>query len=403
MPCQWCLPNFSLTCFTLEYPLLEIKFSGCITKSLKLLSKVLVFHERIHGMERGYMNKYEICKYLGSMQQVAFVRPISFGEGRASGMKGYDVKNGDMRFQVAVDKCLDIIDFSYKGININFLAKQGLIGRPDYDTHGEEGPRSLMGGLLFTCGLENTCIPCEINNSSYPMHGRIRSTPAEHVSADAEWDNDKYILSVSGKMREAEIFGKNLTLRRKIETIYGEKTVTITDTIENNTYKEEEMMLLYHFNFGFPFVDENAVVLLPTLKVTPRDKEAQKDADKWNYMEIPIDNEPERVYLHELAADKDGNTFACMFNQKTNMGVQIKFNKRYLPKFVQWKSIASGDYVMGLEPTNSDVYGRKNEGLNIHKLLPFQHEEIKLELKILEGIEDYNNIVADIHKLTNNS
>jgi len=356
--------------------------------------------KRFMKWKGGSMNKREIYKYAGSMQQVAFVRPISFDEGRAGRMRGYDVKNGDLRFQVSADKCLDIIDFSYKGMNINFLAKQGLIGRMDYDTHGEEGPRSLMGGLLFTCGLENTCIPCEINNVSYPMHGRIRSTPAEHVSADAEWADDKYVLSISGKMREAEIFGKNLTLRRKIETTYGEKTVIINDIIENKAFKEEELMILYHFNFGYPFLDENAVVLLPTLKVTPRDKEAQKDADKWDQMEPPVDNEPERVYLHELAADEEGNTFACLFNKKTNIGVQIKFNKKYLPKFVQWKSIASGDYVMGLEPTNSGVYGRKGEGLDIHKLSPFEREEIRIEFKILDGMEDYNNICTSINKLT---
>ncbi len=345
------------------------------------------------------MKKNKIHKYLGSMQQVAFVRSISFGEGRASGMKGYDIKNGDMRFQVSVDKCLDIVDFSYKGMNINFLSKQGLTSRPDYDTHGEEGPRSLMGGLFFTCGLENTCLPCEDDRGHYPMHGRIRSTPAEHVSADSEWNEDSYILSVSGKMREAEIFGKNLTLRRKIETVYGDNKVTITDIIENNGFKEEPMMLLYHFNFGYPFLDENAVVLLPTLKVTPRDKEAQKDADKWNHMEQPVDNEPERVYLHELAADENGDTFACLFNLKSNIGIKIKFNKRYLPKFVQWKSIASGDYVMGLEPTNSGVYGRVAEASQIHKILPFEREEIRIELEILISPEECSDICCEIEKL----
>lgn len=345
------------------------------------------------------MKNREIYKYVGSMQQVAFVRPISFVEGRASGMKGYDVKNGDLRFQVAVDKCLDILDFSYKGMNINFLAKQGLIGRADYDTQGEEGPRSLMGGLFFTCGLENTCIPCEENNRHYPMHGRIRSTPAEHVSADGEWNQDSYILSVSGKMREAEIFGKNLTLRRKIETVYGERKIAIIDIIENNGFREEPMMLLYHFNFGYPFLDENAVVLLPTLKVTPRDKEAQKEANKWDHMEAPVDNEPERVYLHELAADENGDTFACLFNLKSNIGIKLKFNKRYLPKFVQWKSIASGDYVMGLEPTNSNVFGRIQEGSQIHKLFPFQREEIRIEFEILNSFEEYNNICCEIKKL----
>ncbi len=347
------------------------------------------------------MKKNEIHKYLGSMQQVAFVRPISFHEGRASGMKGYDIKNGDLRFQVSADKCLDIVDFSYKGLNINFLAKQGLIGRPDYDTHGEEGPRSLMGGLFFTCGLENTCIPSEDEKGHYPMHGRIRSTPAEHVSADADWIEDNYVISVSGKMREAEIFGKNLTLKRRIETVYGEKKITIIDSIENNGFKAEPMMLLYHFNFGYPLLDENAVVILPTLKTTPRDKEAQKDFGTWNKMELPVDNEPERVYLHELAADQNGDTFACLFNNKKNIGIKIKFNKRYLPKFVQWKSIASGDYVMGLEPTNSDVYGRKHEGSQIHKLMPFESEEIRIELEILNGLDDYHDINREIQRLIN--
>ncbi len=347
------------------------------------------------------MQNKELYKYVGSMQQVAFVRPISFTEGRAGGIKGYDVKNGELRFQIAADKCLDIIDFSYRGVNINFLAKQGLIGRADYDTHGEEGLRSLMGGLLFTCGMENTCLPCEENNKHYPMHGRIRSTPAEHISADGEWKQDRYVISVSGKMREAELFGKNLTLRRKIETVYGEKKFTITDIIENNGFNEEPMMLLYHFNFGYPFLDENAVVLLPTLKVTPRDKEAQKDADKWNQMEAPAVNEPERVYLHELASDGDGNTFACLFNLKSNLGIKIKFNKRYLPKFVQWKSIAAGDYVMGLEPTNSDVYGRTREGEQIHKLQPFEREEIGIEFELLDSIEEYHEICAEIDRLVN--
>ena len=358
-------------------------------------------HQSFAQNSKQGFSKKNLYKYVGSMQQLAFVRPFTFGEGRASGIKAFDVKNGDLRFQVAADKCLDIIDFSYKGMNINFLAKQGLIGRAHYDTHGEEGTKSLMGGLFFTCGLENTCLPCEENNKHYPMHGRIRSTPAEHVSSNCEWNQDQYELSISGEMREAEIFGKNLTLRRKIETVYGENKIAITDTIENNSFRAEPMMLLYHFNFGYPLLDENAVVLLPTTKVAPRDKAAQKDADKWNLMEEPIDNEPERVYLHDLATDENGDTFACLYNLKSNIGIKIKFNKRYLPKFVQWKSIASGDYVMGLEPTNSNVYGRAYEGNDIHTIQPFEREEIFIEFEILDGIEQYEEICREIDKLTN--
>ena len=49
----------------------------------------------------------------------------------------------------------------------------------------------------------------------------------------------------------------------------------------------------------------------------------------------------QKSIFHELTADENGDTFACLFNLKSNIGIKLKFNKRYLPKFVQWKSIAS--------------------------------------------------------------
>ena len=54
-----------------------------------------------------------------------------------------------------IDKCLDIAEVNWKGYNISFLSKPGLTGRNHYDTHGAEAQRSIMGGMLFTCGLEN--------------------------------------------------------------------------------------------------------------------------------------------------------------------------------------------------------------------------------------------------------
>ncbi len=109
----------------------------------------------------------------GSMQQLVHVRPVTYDEGRAGGMKAYDVKNGALRFTVTADKCLDISEASFLGHNISFLAKPGLMGRAHYDTNGEEALRSIMGGLLFTCGLENICAPCRLNGREYPMHGKI--------------------------------------------------------------------------------------------------------------------------------------------------------------------------------------------------------------------------------------
>lgn len=334
------------------------------------------------------MDRQDIFRYTGHISQVADVREIVFQEGRAAGMRGWQVKNGPLMFTVMKDKCLDLAEVSYKGIQMNFLSKPGLQGRNHYDTNGNEAQRSIMGGMMFTCGLENICAPYQ-GDKDYPMHGRMRTTPAEHTGTDAAWKGDSYELSVHGEMREGELFGENLLMKRTISTIYPGKQIVVEDVIENQGFREETCMLLYHFNVGYPLLEEGAEIILPTRKVIPRDEEAAPHTEQYGIMEAPIDNEPEYVFLHELAADEEGNTFAAVINRRLNMGIRLEFNQKNLPYFMQWKSLASGDYVIGLEPANSSVYGRKyhEEQGDLHKIQPFSTERRKLVITILEGEE----------------
>ena len=334
------------------------------------------------------MKREDILRRVGHMSQVAEVRKISFGEGRAAGMKGWQVKNGPLEFTVMEDKCLDLAQVSYKGAQMNFLSKPGLQGRNHYDTNGGEAQRSIMGGMMFTCGLENICAPYE-SDKAYPMHGRIRTTPAEHTGTNTQWKGDVYEMSLHGEMREAELFGENLLLKREITTTYPGKQIFVEDTIENQGFREEPVMLLYHFNVGYPLLDEGARIILPTKKVMPRDEAAAPYVKQYDRMEAPKDNEPEYVFLHELAADEEGNTFAAVINEKRGLGIRLEFNQRELPYFMEWKSLASGDYVVGLEPANSSVYGRAyhEEKGDLHKIQPFATEKKQLTITILEGEE----------------
>jgi len=340
------------------------------------------------------MKKQDLLSLVGNMQQLAYVRPIEYHEGRAAGLKAYDIKNGEMSLRILTDKCLDIGELSYKGLNINFLSKPGLIGRNHYDTNGQEALRSIMGGFLFTCGLENICAPCNIGGKDYPMHGRIRTTPAEHVSAFAGWHGDDYIISVSGEMREAELFGENLVLRRTIKTKLGEDSIIIRDELENHSFRPEPMMLLYHFNVGYPLLAPGTKIVIPSKKVTPRDSVSEPYTDRWNVMDEPKPNEPEHVFIHDLKTDKYGNTYAAVINEEIEMGVLLEFNQKYLPYFMEWKSTASGDYALGLEPSNSSVYGRPfhEQENTVHMLAPFEKECIEPRITILDGQDDINRI-----------
>lgn len=331
--------------------------------------------------------KKEWMKYAGSMQQLAYVRPVMYQEGRSESMNAWEVKSGDLSFHVMADKCLDVSDFSYKGLNMTFMAKPGLQGRNHYDTNGSEAQRSMMGGLFFTCGLENICAPCTVDGKDYPMHGRMRSTPAEHTGADAYFDGDDYVISIKGEMREAELFGENMVLRRTIETRLGSNSIVLTDEIENQAFRPEPLMLLYHCNMGYPFLDETCELVLPSKQVKGREPFSEQHVDRWNRIEEPIANEQEYVFIHDMAQDACGDTMAMVVNHKRKLALCLEFNRKNLPYFMEWKSMASGDYVLGLEPSNSSVYGKPYhvEQNTVHYLNPFEKEVNRIRFTVLEG------------------
>lgn len=343
------------------------------------------------------MDKQELLRKVGSLQQLASVRTLSFAEGRAQ-TRAVELVNGPLRFTALADKCLDVAELSYRGVNFSFLSKPGLQGRNQYDTHGEEALRSIMGGLFFTAGLENICAPCSLGGRDYPMHGRIRTTPAEHLRTDARWEGGDYVLEIAGEMREAELFGENLVLRRSLRTALGEKSFTLSDEIENQSFRDEPLMLLYHINIGYPLLDEGTRLYLPTRSVTPREELSAPHAACWNVMDAPKDNEPEYVFIHEPQPDEQGRMSACVVNERLALGLQISWNTANLPYFMEWKSTASGDYVLGLEPANSSVYGRPlhEERGDLHRIAPFAKEKNELVFTVLDGSEEIAAAVAAI-------
>jgi len=348
------------------------------------------------------MNKKETClRYTGSMQQLAYVRPITYGEGRAHGLSGFELKNSQMSMKIMADKCLDVSEFSYRGIQFNFLSKPGLQGRNAYDTNGAEAQRSIMGGLFFTCGMENVCAPCALDGKEYPMHGRIRTTPAEHMASDARWLGDDYVISVSGEMREAELFGENLTLRREIVTKLGEKSFTLTDTICNEAFRDEPYLLLYHCNMGYPFLDEHSVLHLPSQAVHGREPWSTEHIADWATMQPPKDAEPEYVYEHRLGAHSNGDTLAMVENPALGLGLAIRFNRDQLNNFMQWKSIAAGDYVLGLEPTNADPLGRAKamHGAKLPCLKHMETKRVQLTFAVLDSAEELQACKDEIASL----
>lgn len=73
--------------------------------------------------------KSRLMKKVGNLHQVIDVVPVTYRDGRADNLSAWQIKNGPLAFTVMKDKCLDIAELSYRGINFSFLSKPGMQGR----------------------------------------------------------------------------------------------------------------------------------------------------------------------------------------------------------------------------------------------------------------------------------
>jgi hypothetical protein len=89
----------------------------------------------------------------------------------------------------------------------------------------------------------------------------------QNVSASREWQGDEYLIWVQEKVSEASALAPRVTLNRKISTKLGASSLTIEDTIENEGHAPCPFMMLYHFNFSFPVLSGDTVLLSPTKDV----------------------------------------------------------------------------------------------------------------------------------------
>lgn len=185
-----------------------------------------------------------------------------------------------------------------------------------------------------------------------------RSAPAE--------DN---VITVSGVLRETALFGSALELRRTIRIPVFGSDISVCDTLTNLAHRDEEYALLYHCNFGYPLLSDAAHVELPAVrKTTPRTPFAANLLGSECTVSAPVPNEEERCFFHE-----EMEHTATLVNPAIGVNMTMTWSES-LPILVQWRSMASGDYALGLEPTNCYIMGRAAERENgtLPVLKPFE-------------------------------
>lgn len=269
-------------------------------------------------------------KKIGNPQMICSAERVQITDGRGNGARQIYVANGKLNFVLSESNALDIHRLWHEGVNASFVSKNGLYtGEADF-------LRNFPCGMLYTCGLDAIG-----GVEGRRLHGNIHTIPAEIKRLEA----DEKGVKIVGEIRDAALFGQNLVLTRTIETAAGSDEIKITDKIENRAFRDEKYCLLYHVNIGYPFVDEGAKIEGKFVKSLPRTPWAEKEMKKMLDVEAPEDNLEETCYFHETA---DG--VMSLVNRRLGKKFTVKSSLR---KFVQWKSRASGDYVIGLEPCSS--------------------------------------------------
>jgi hypothetical protein len=344
------------------------------------------------------LNRKELLKRVGDLSQIAGVRMMELMQGAEAGVRVADVRTGSgLRFQVSLDRGMDISVAEYNGTPLAWRSPNGDVHPSYFDDRGLGWSRSFPGGLLTGCGLTYAGAPCIDEGEELGLHGRLSNTPATNVRSETEWRDERCFFRLAGEVRESSLFKENLLLRRTIETELGESTITLLDTVTNEGFRRSPLMMLYHINLGWPLLDDAAQLLLNASLTMARDPEAAKGVDVATKMASPTPEYKEQVFFHDLRANKVGFASALLANRRLGLGLFVRYRQKELPRFIEWKMVGEGTYVLGLEPANCWVQGRANERERgtLQFLEPGEERQFYLQIGVLEGNEAIDQFVQE--------
>ena len=338
-------------------------------------------------MSRTYQ---EQLAYIGDPDQLISLHEATLNGGFQEGVRVMEVANGgNLSATVLPGRCMDLYQVRYKGKNLNYLAPCGIVAPAYYDTQGTRWLRNFFVGMLTTCGLQHFGNPMvTADGEELGLHGRIANAPAENVKYERGVAGETPTLTLEGTMREARIFGENLTLHRKLEFAYETDSIVLTDTVTNHGFGPRQFVYALHLNYGYPLLEEGVQLIFDTLETRPREENAARHLDTWREVEAPAYPYPERCYFHTMKKDENGMSQYTIFNPKRKIGVNVQYDGNDLPFFCQWKMLGKGEYVMGLEPMNVFLDGPKvgQEGCMVPILQPGESKVYKVRLNFIDHV-----------------
>ncbi len=264
------------------------------------------------------------------------------------------VRAGKMAVTLLPDRCMDIYEVLYDGVQISFTNRAAGLVDPDYRCEGTESfSRSFFGGMLTTCGLIQAGRPCEENGRAFGLHGCISHMPA--VSCFEKQDEDS--VRIHANILETHPEGERLLLCRNY--MISNTGIYLQDRVFNQGITTPFMMM-YHINFGAPFLSPALQIDAPLVYAENRDTRRKAKADTV-LASFPASSKPETVYYTKLRYG-----FVKLVSPEVHLASVISF--KGFDWMGIWKNPDPARYALGMEPCLCPGLGRK--GARERKLLP---------------------------------
>lgn len=329
---------------------------------------------------------------ISNPSQLGGIETSILDNGQAKGVRIAWINTGTgLRFKVVLDRAMDIADAAYNQYSLAWLSHKGISSPQPFSDKGIDWLRTFYGGLLTTCGLSHVGGPESDSFGGRGIHGHISNIAAE-IESIIQPDplRGKMGMSITGIMKESRIFGYNLELRRTISATLGKAEIRIHDEVINRGNTPAPLMLLYHFNFGFPLVDEGTKILWEgDWKPRFGDENAKifKQGNDFKTCPVPLKNHSgsgEEVVFIDPNVNELGNCICGLQNDNIGLGLEIHFNKKQLPALTNWQHWGKGEYVTGIEPgTNFPIGQAQSRAENsLIFLAPNESKIFEITLKV---------------------
>jgi len=326
--------------------------------------------------------------------QLGGIETSVLDNGMGRGCRVAWVNAGALRYKVAIDRSMDIIEAFYKEHSLAFLTHGATMNRR-YDANiGLNWLESFNCGLLTTCGLQHYGGPESDESGTRGMHGRISNMDCQLQGVNnPDLAGNNMEISISGIMKETRMFGPNLELRRTISSTLGEAVIRIRDEVVNVGNSLAPHMLLYHFNFGYPIIDEGTEIVYKgsckSRGTKPGDDvifNSKNDYKKCQAPRMDHRGNGNALGLIDPKADAGGMCSVGLRNSKIGLGVFLKFKKKQLPFVWNMQHFGPSEYVVGFEPATNGLFGQSNarKSGELIMLKPGEKRLYEIEVSVTE-------------------